>query len=150
MELLQNFRSSSAQLVIVIDEYGEVQGIVTLRNVIEAITGEFHDHEVEEPWAVQRADGSWLIDGLMPIPELKDRLGLKRVPEEERGRYNTLSGMLMLLLGRVPRVGDIVEWESWRLEVVDMDGKRVDKVLAGQARRTVGQAGSEITGTDLG
>ncbi|MPZ42509.1 MAG: DUF21 domain-containing protein [Betaproteobacteria bacterium] len=150
MELLQNFRSSSAQLVIVIDEYGEVQGIVTLRNVIEAITGEFHDHDVEEAWAVPRADGSWLIDGLMPVPELKDRLDLERVPEEERGRYNTLSGMVMLLLGRVPRTGDIVEWESWRLEVVDMDGKRVDKVLAAQHERALPRAGSATSGTDLG
>jgi putative hemolysin len=130
MELLQNFRSSNAQLVLVIDEYGEVQGMVTLRDVIEAITGEFHAHDVEEAWAVQRQDGSWLIDGLIPIPELKDRLELRSAPEEERGRYNTLSGMVMLLLGRVPRVADSVEWEAWRFEIVDMDGKRIDKVLA--------------------
>ena len=132
MELLQNFRSTSAQLVIVIDEYGEVQGMVTLRDVIEAITGEFHQLDVEEAWAVQRGDGSWLIDGLMPIPELKDRLDLDHVPEEERGRYNTLSGMAMLLLGRVPRTGDVIEWEGWRFEIVDMDGRKIDKLLASQ------------------
>jgi len=130
MELLQNFRSSNAQLVLVIDEYGEVQGMVTLRDVIEAITGEFHTHNVEDAWAVQRDDGSWLIDGLIPIPELKDRLELQTAPEEERGRYNTLSGMVMLLLGRVPHTADTVDWESWRFEIVDMDGKRIDKVLA--------------------
>jgi len=130
MELLQNFRSSNAQLVMVIDEYGEVQGMVTVRDVIEAITGEFHPHDVEEAWAVERDDGSWLIDGLIPIPELKDRLKLREAPEEDRGRYNTLSGMMMLLLGRVPRTADSVEWESWRLEIVDMDRKRIDKVLA--------------------
>jgi putative hemolysin len=129
MELLQNFRSSNAQLVLVIDEYGEVQGMVTLRDVIEAITGEFHPHNVEEAWAVQREDGSWLMDSLIPIPELKDRLDLREAPEEDRGRYNTLSGMVMLLLGRVPRTADHVEWESWRFEIVDMDGKRIDKVL---------------------
>jgi putative hemolysin len=150
MELLQNFRSSSAQLVIVIDEYGEVQGMVTLRDVIEAITGEFHELGVEESWAVQRDDGSWLIDGLMPIPELKDRLDLDRVPEEERGRYNTLSGMIMLLLGRVPRTGDTVEWETWRFEIVDMDGKRVDKVLASQTAHPLPREDRAITGTDLG
>ncbi len=150
MELLQNFRSSTAQLVIVIDEYGEVQGIVTLRDVIEAITGEFHDHGFEEPWAVERADGSWLIDGLMPIPELKDRLHLGHVPEEERGRYNTLSGMVMLLLGRVPRTGETVEWESWRFEIVDMDGKRVDKVLATPRARVLPPDDPATTGTDLG
>jgi putative hemolysin len=130
MELLQNFRSSNVQLVMVIDEYGEVQGMVTVRDVIEAITGEFHPHDVEEAWAVQRDDGSWLIDGLIPIPELKDRLELREAPEEDRGRYNTLSGMVMLLLGRVPHTADSVEWETWRFEIVDMDGKRIDKVLA--------------------
>jgi len=149
MELLQNFRSSNAQLVLVVDEYGEVQGMVTLRDVIEAITGEFRSHNVEDAWAVQREDGSWLIDGLIPIPELKDTLGLKGAPEEDRGRYNTLSGMVMLLLGRVPRTTDAVEWESWRFEIVDMDGKRIDKVLATQKpaeSATVPVPG----GTDLG
>jgi putative hemolysin len=79
---------------------------------------------------VQREDGSWLLDGLIPIPELKDLLDLKAVPEEDRDRFNTLGGMLMWLLGRVPATGDIAQWEQWRLEVVDLDGKRVDKVLA--------------------
>jgi putative hemolysin len=69
------------------------------------------------------------MDGLIPIPELKDRLELKEVPEEERGRYNTLAGMVMLLLGRLPTTGDRVDWEGWRFEVVDLDGKRVDKLL---------------------
>ena len=151
MELLQNFRSSSAQLVIVIDEYGEVQGMVTLRDVIEAITGEFHDYGVEDSsWAVQREDGSWLIDGLMPIPELKDRLDLDKVPDEDRGRYNTLSGMVMLLLGRVPRTGDTVEWDGWRFEVIDMDGKRVDKVLATRRAPDAASSDSASSGTDAG
>jgi putative hemolysin len=79
---------------------------------------------------VQREDGTWLLDGLIPIPELKDRLALNGVPEEERGRYNTLSGMLMLLLGRLPQTADRCEWEDWVFEIVDIDGKRIDKVLA--------------------
>jgi putative hemolysin len=79
---------------------------------------------------VQRDDGSWLLDGHIPIPELKDRLHLSAVPEEERGRYHTLSGMLMFLTGRLPSVADAVEWEDWRLEIIDMDGKTIDKVLA--------------------
>ena len=78
---------------------------------------------------MQREDGSWLLDGLIPVPELKDRLELKELPEEDRGRYNTLAGMIMLLLGRLPRTADVVEWDAWRFEVVDLDGKRVDKVL---------------------
>jgi putative hemolysin len=78
---------------------------------------------------VKRDDGSWLMDGLIPVPELKDRLELRELPEEDRGRYNTLAGMIMLLLGRLPATADAVEWERWRFEVVDLDGKRVDKVL---------------------
>lgn len=130
MELLEHFRASSAQLVFVVDEYGEVQGMITVRDVLEAITGEFTTPTDDSSWAVQRDDGSWLFDGLIPVPELKDRLELKELPEEDRGRYNTLAGMVMLLLGRLPRTADSVEWEGWRFEVVDLDGKRVDKVLA--------------------
>jgi putative hemolysin len=129
MELLEHFRASSAQLVFVVDEYGEVQGMITVRDVLEAITGEFATPSDDGAWAVQRADGSWLLDGLIPVPELKDRLDLKELPEEDRGRYNTLAGMIMLLLGRLPRTTDAVEWDQWRFEVVDLDGKRVDKVL---------------------
>ena len=120
----------AAQIVFVVDEYGEVQGMITVRDVLEAITGEFSTPTDEDAWAVQRDDGSWLFDGLIPMPELKDRLGLKELPEEDRGRYNTLAGMIMLLLGRLPQTADSVEWEGWRFEVVDLDGKRVDKVLA--------------------
>jgi putative hemolysin len=130
MELLEHFRGSSVQMVFVVDEYGVVQGVITLRDVLEAITGEFTTASEGDSWAVQRADGSWLIDGLIPVPELKDRLELKELPDEDRGRYNTLAGMIMLLLGRLPQTTDIVEWGQWRFEVVDLDGKRVDKVLA--------------------
>lgn len=130
MELLEHFKASGAQLVFVVDEYGEVQGIITERDVLEAITGEFTTPTAEDSWAVRREDGSWLFDGLIPVPELKDRLEIKELPEEDRGRYNTLAGMVMLLLGRLPRTADAVEWEGWRFEVVDLDGKRVDKVLA--------------------
>ena len=104
--------------------------MITVRDVLEAITGEFTTEADAGAWAVQRPDGSWLFDGLIPTPELKDRLGLKELPEEDRGRYNTLAGMIMLLLGRLPDTADSVEWEGWRFEVVDLDGKRVDKVLA--------------------
>jgi putative hemolysin len=132
MELLQNIRASGVQLAFIIDEYGEVQGIVTLKDVMEAITGEFKTRHAEDAWAVQRDDGSWLLDGLIPVPELKDRLNLRAVPEEEKERYHTLSGMMMLMLGRIPRTSDKVEWEDWSLEIVDMDVKRIDKVMAVQ------------------
>ncbi|WP_119154079.1 hemolysin family protein [Caldimonas tepidiphila] len=145
MELLDNFRASGAQMAFVIDEYGEVQGLVTLQDLIEAITGEFQPRNPATSWAVQREDGSWLLDGHIPVPELKDRLGLATVPEEERGRYQTLSGMLMLLTGRLPRLADTVEWEGWRFEIVDMDGRRIDKVMARRAGTdaVAGQAPAE-------
>ncbi|KWT91931.1 MULTISPECIES: hemolysin family protein [unclassified Variovorax] len=130
MELLDNFRLSDVHMAFVVDEYGEVQGIVTLQDLIEALTGEFQPRDPETSWAVQREDGSWFLDGHIPVPELKDRLGLDQVPEEDRGRYHTLSGMMMLLTGRLPRITDAVEWEGWRFEIVDMDGKIIDKVLA--------------------
>jgi putative hemolysin len=130
MELLEQFRASNMQMAFVIDEYGEIEGVVTLQDLLEAVIGEFTPRNAEDAWAVQREDGSWLLDGTIPIPELKDRLALKAVPEEDKGRYHTLSGLVMLLLGRVPRTGDYTEWEGWRLEVVDMDDKRIDKVLA--------------------
>lgn len=130
MELLDHFRISRTQMAFVVDEYGEIEGLVTLQDVLEAVTGEFEPWDQEEAWAVQREDGSWLLDGMIPIPELKDRLGLKTVPEEDKSTYHTLSGLMMWLLGRVPHTGDIGVWERWRLEVVDLDGRRIDKVLA--------------------
>jgi putative hemolysin len=130
MELLENFKSTGVQLAFIVDEYGEVQGIVTLQDVMEAITGEIKTARPDDSWAVQREDGSWLLDGLIPTPELKDRLGIAEVPEEDRGRYNTLSGMLLLLFGNIPHTGDKCTWAHWEFEVLDLDGLRIDKVLA--------------------
>lgn len=130
MELLGQFRGSEASMAFVINEYGEIEGLVTLQNVLDSVTGEFGPVDEDDAWSVQRPDGSWLLDGALAVPELKDTLDLKQVPEEEKGRYHTLAGMLMLLLGKVPENGDFTEWEGWRFEVVDMDGKRIDKVLA--------------------
>ena len=129
MELLEHFRAAGTDIVFVVDEYGAVQGVITERDLLEAITGEFRNATDDDAWAVARTDGGWLMDGLIPVPEVKDRLHIKEMPEEDRGRYNTLAGMIMLLLGRLPRTADVVVWEDWRFEVVDLDGKRVDKVL---------------------
>jgi len=130
MELLQQFRASGTNMVCVIDEYAEILGLVTLQDVLEAVTGELTPRNASEARAVKRKDGSWLLDGLISITELKDLLDLEAVPDEDKGRYHTLSGMMMWLLNRLPRTGDVSEWEQWRLEVVDLDGRRVDKVLA--------------------
>ena len=134
MELLAQFRENNMQMAFVIDEYGEIEGIVTLQDMLEALTGEFTPHNAEDAWAIEREDGSWLLDGAIPILEMKDRLELNAVPEEDKGRYHTLSGMVMLLLGRVPGTGDYADWKGWRFEVVDMDEKRIDKVLASPLR----------------
>lgn len=129
LDLLQTFRQGSEHTALVVDEYGQTMGIVTVQDLMEAIAGEFKSHPSEEPWAIQREDGSWLMDGLITVDELKQRLALAALPDEEKLRYNTLSGMLMLLLARLPRTGDVVHWGGWIFEIVDMDGKRIDKVL---------------------
>jgi putative hemolysin len=130
LDLLEQFRASGTHLMLVIDEYGEINGLVTLRDVLEALAGEFTPRNPSEAWAVQREDGSWLLDGLIPLPELQDRLGLKSLPAADRRRYHTLSGLVMWLSGKLPQTGDVLVWENWRLEVVDLDGKRIDKILA--------------------
>ena len=141
MELLENFRKTDTPVALVVDEYGEVQGIVTPRDVLEAIAGEFKPEQPGDAWVTRREDGSLLLDGMIPIPELKDVLDIKSVPEEDFGRYNTLAGMMMLLLGRLPKEGDVAEWDGWRLEIIDMDRRRIDKVLAVKVKTAPKQEG---------
>jgi len=122
---------SRGRLTLVVDEYGVVQGMMTPRDLLEAITGELlQTSSPEETWATPRGDGSWLLDGLMPISELKARLGLTNLPHEDKGRYNTVAGLVLVLAGRLPRTGERFEGVQWSFEVVDMDGRRIDKVLA--------------------
>lgn len=130
LELLEQFREQVLRLVLVVDEYGVVQGLMTPRDLLEAITGELYPVVLTEAWATRREDGSWLLDGTMPISELKARLAIRDLPEEERGRYNTLAGLLMAESGHLPGVGERIECAGWTFEVVDLDGKRIDKVLA--------------------
>lgn len=134
MALLERFQTSGDAMVFVLDEYGEVQGLVTLHDVVEILTGELSRRGGEEAGAVRREDGSWLLDGLLPIIELKELLGIRAASEDEQGRYHTLSGLLMSLLGHLPSAGEVATWEGWRLEVVDLDGRRIDKVLASPLR----------------
>jgi putative hemolysin len=140
LELLQTFRQSPEHTALVIDEYGQTMGIVTVQDLMEAIAGEFKSHPSEEPWAIQREDGSWLMDGLITVDDLKSRLNLARLPDEDKRRYNTLSGMLMLLLARLPATGDVVDWDQWTFEIVDMDGKRIDKVLVRRKPQDAGES----------
>ena len=130
LDLLEQFHAAGTHLMLVIDEYGEINGLVTLADVLQALTGEFRSRDLKDAWAVQRDDGSWLLDGLIPLHELMDKLGLKSVPEAGKRRYHTLSGLVMWLSGKLPQTGDVPVWENWRFEVVDLDGKRIDKILA--------------------
>lgn len=130
MELLEQFRAKSTRIVFVVDEYGVVQGLMTPMDMLEAITGELQPGAQVDAWAVEREDGSWLIDGVMPVSELKARLDIKELPEEGRGRYNTVAGLLQSVSGRLLETGESVDCVGWRFEVLDLDGKRIDKVLA--------------------
>jgi len=130
MELLERLRDQSSRMVFVVDEYGEVQGLMTPLDLLQAITGELKSETQTEAWATPRDDGSWLLDGLMPVSELKVRLELDDLPSEARGRYNTLAGLLLLVLGRLPVTGEKIQLQAWEFEVVDLDGRRIDKILA--------------------
>ena len=136
MELLEQFRAKLGRLVMVVDEYGVVQGLLTPHDLLEAITGELHPGLPTEAWAIHREDGSWLLDGMMPVNELKARLDIDDLPEENRGRYNTLGGLLMAVSGHLPEPGEQILCQSWLFEVVELDGKRVDKVFASKVQAT--------------
>lgn len=120
---LEMFRESKREMMLVVDEFGVVQGLITLADILEEIVGEFEG----EPQATQRQDGSWLLDGRLSNEDFKEIFHLQRLPAEEE--YETLGGFVMMYLGRVPQVTDAFDWGGLHFEVVDMDGNRVDKVL---------------------
>jgi putative hemolysin len=130
LKLLETLKKSGEPLALVVDEYGDLDGIVTLQDILEALVGDIAESgEAEDQSIVRREDGSWLIDGLMPIDDVKDAIGVARLPDEESGDFHTLGGFLMAQMKRVPKVADHVHVDGWRYEVVDMDGHRVDRVL---------------------
>ncbi|MBE7939870.1 MULTISPECIES: hemolysin family protein [Ramlibacter] len=141
MELLEQFRQKAGRMVFVVDEYGVVQGLMTPHDLLEAITGELQPGAQTDAWATRREDGSWLLDGLMPVAELKARLDIRELPEEDRGRYNTVAGLLMAVSGHLPATGERIDCGDWVFEVVDLDGRRIDKVLA-QPQAAPAQAGA--------
>jgi len=121
---LEIFKEKGTELLLVIDEFGGIQGILTINDILEEIVGQI---ELEEPQATQRQDGSWLLDGMLEVDEFKEIFKLNALPHEDE--YETLSGFVMMSLGRVPQSADHFEWQTLRFEVIDMDGRRVDKVL---------------------
>lgn len=130
LSVLEQFKKSGNHIAMVIDEHGGTQGLVTHHDILEAIAGEIEPiTESEDQPAVRREDGSWLLDGALPVHEFKEILGLRKLPGEDRGEYHTLGGFIMFTLGRIPAVSDKFEYGGLRFEVVDMDRRRVDKVL---------------------
>lgn len=128
---LELLRASGKMVALVINEHSDIEGLVTLANLVEAILGEFPSFTgaAREADAVRRTDGSWLLDGLMQLEEVEDTMGRDIFPEEERGSYQTLGGFAMARIGRIPRTADHFEWQGLHFEVMDMDGRRVDKLL---------------------
>ena len=121
---LEILKEKGTDMLLVIDEFGGLQGLLTINDILEEIVGEM---EMDEPQYTQRQDGSWLLDGMLEIDEFKDIFEFKELPHENE--YETLSGFMMMSLGRVPKEADYFEWNSYNFEVIDMDGRRVDKVL---------------------
>ncbi len=138
LKVLERFKETGIHLAIVIDEYGSVRGILTLTNLLEAMVGDIpHIEELSEPMIVKREDGSWLVDGALPVEEFKDAFHIDKLPEEEL--YQTMGGFMMMHLERVPSTGDRFEWGGYQFEVVDMDEHRVDKLLIVPVRKGDGK-----------
>lgn len=128
LQMLDSFRESPSQIAFVADEYGSITGLVTQNSVVEAIVGEMPTlEEAVEPDMVLREDGTFLVNGTMPADELREKLSLPELPKQSH--YDTVAGFVLMMLQRIPAAGDFFEWEGARFEVIDMDGKRIDKLL---------------------
>lgn len=134
-KVLELFKLTAIHFALVIDEYGGIQGLITLNDILEALVGDIPSlQELSEPMLVRREDGSWLIDGALPVEEFKKVFQIAELPAEEMGEYQTLGGFVMMYMERIPSPTDHFEWGGLRFEVMDMDGHRVDKVLVMRTR----------------
>ncbi|MCW4456344.1 hemolysin family protein [Flavobacterium sp. MXW15] len=131
MKLLEIFREEQQSMALVVDEYGEIQGLVTISDLMGAVVGRLQavENTDEDALVVTREDGSLLIDGSLPVDELRDLLGGVELPAAEEGDYHTLAGMCIHYFGRIPHVGEYFDWAGWRIEIIDLDGARIDKLL---------------------
>ncbi|NJD05437.1 MAG: HlyC/CorC family transporter [Methylococcaceae bacterium] len=142
MELLEQFRSAHLHSALVVDEYGEIEGLVALSDVLQVIVGDLPSTTDEaDPDIIQREDGSWLIDGMLPLDRLQELFNLDRLPHGGKGECHTVGGFVMLQLGRVPKSSDHFHYAGLRVEVVDMDGHRVDKILVSRCDEPDTEAG---------
>ena len=134
VQLLESFRGSHKHVALVMDEYGAVEGLVTVTDLLTAIVGDLPaDASEAHGEFVSRADGSWLVDGSAAMEDVATHFGMDALPEDETGAYHTIGGFVMARLGRVPKAADHFEWGGMKFEVMDMDGRRIDKVLVSKA-----------------
>ncbi len=141
LKLIDQFRNSGIHIALVTDEFGGIEGLVTLNDMMEAIVGDLSTaRDKEDPMIIVRQDGSWLLDGALDIADFKDLVQKARLPEEVRGGYQTLGGFVMHHLEHIPRAGESFAWDDLLIEVVDMDGNRVDKLLVSRTAKTSEQA----------
>ncbi|MES5815445.1 hemolysin family protein [Pseudoxanthomonas sp. Soil82] len=143
MKLLEIFREEQQSLALVVDEYGEIQGVVTVSDLMGAIVGRLQSVENtdEDALVVTREDGSLLVGGTLPTEDLRELMDGAALPDAEEGDYHTLAGMCIAHFGRIPHVGEYFDWAGWRIEVVDLDGARIDKLLL---RRLAQHDGDEL------
>jgi len=127
-QLLELLKSTGEEIALVVDEYGDAQGIVTQKDLLEALAGEFKPENPKDIWAMQVTEKEWVLDGLIPVTVLKDTLDLKILPDEKEADYQTLTGLFMWLTSNVPAVGDLIEFQEWRFEVLSIDNNRASKV----------------------
>lgn len=145
MKLLEIFREEQQSMALVVDEYGEIQGLVTISDLMGAVVGRLQavENADEDALVVTREDGSLLVDGSLPIEDLREIMGTGQLPDAEDGDYYTLAGMCIHFFGRIPHVGEYFDWAGWRIEVIDLDGARVDKLLL---RMLSDEQADELTG----
>jgi putative hemolysin len=130
LKVLESFKQTGTHVALVVDEYGVIQGLLTLNDMLVEIVGDIPSvYQPEEQQAIQREDGSWLLDGMFPVEEFLELFNIEEGLAEQRGNYHTLGGFVLMNLGRIPVAADYFEWNGLRFEVMDMDGNRVDKVL---------------------
>ena len=138
------FKVKRIKVALVMDEFGGLAGMVTLRDVIEHLVGDLpsYDEDVKQE-IVKRDDGSWLVDGMLPVSEFKDYFEFEELPLEEKNGYNMVAGFVVTNIGHIPQAGNYFVWEGYRFEVIDMDGTRVDKVMVTQVPQQEPEADDE-------
>ncbi|MDA0244060.1 MAG: hemolysin family protein [Chloroflexi bacterium] len=136
LQALEIFKREQTHIALVFDEYGGIEGLITADDILGTIVGDMASETNNTLPIVERDDGSWLVDGLLPVDDFREALGFTSLPDEAESRYQTVGGMMLHMLGGIPKVGQSFVWQTWRFEVMDMDGRRVDKILVSTTPET--------------